>query len=149
MILVFGQDQSVAEWVAQRVPHMFGRFRDFSAIGVSDGNSLVAGVVYHDYYPAYKHIQISMAADNPKWAQRGIIRALLSYPFDQLKCERITLTVPHTSARVLKFTKGIGFVSEGVLRRAFGDSHAVVLGMLSRDYLKLVNRLQPPMALAG
>jgi len=149
MILVFGHDAAVADWVAERIPHMNGQFRDFAAIGVAESGKLVAGVVYHDHYPRYRHIQISMAADSPRWAQRGVIRGLLAYPFVQLGCERVTLTVPHTSHRVLKFTKGIGFVSEGVLRRGFGDAHAVVLGMLSRDYHKLMNRLHPPMAMAG
>lgn len=148
MRLVFGQDEKIAEWVACRIPHMMGSFRDYAAIGVAT-DKLIAGVVYHDHFPSYRHIQISMAADDPRWAQRGVIRGLLAYPFEQLGCERITLTVPHTSHRVLKFTKGIGFVSEGVLRRGFGDAHAVVLGMLRKDHLKLMSRLQQPMALAG
>ncbi|HAM49001.1 MAG TPA: hypothetical protein DCO73_14805, partial [Alphaproteobacteria bacterium] len=60
--LLFGLDQAVSEWVAERIPHMYGqRFGPCAAIGVVSNGKMLAGVVYHDYQPEYGTIQLSMA----------------------------------------------------------------------------------------
>lgn len=138
MRLIFGQDEGVAKWVAQHIPHMSGTvLRDFSAIGVVNERGPVAGVIYHNYIPDYRSVEISMAATTPRWAQRGIIRGLLHYPFVQMDCNRVTTVTPHTNTRAIKFNKGIGFKQEGVIRRAFGKDHAVICGMLRHEYDRL------------
>jgi RimJ/RimL family protein N-acetyltransferase len=149
--LFFNEDETVAAWVAERIPHGCSfRKGEFKAIGVGeDDGEPVAGVVYHNFIPQHRHIEITMAAVSPRWAQRGVIRGLLHYPFEQLGCERITLLVPHDSKRTLKFVRGIGFVHEGTARRGFGDKHACILGMLRKDYLKLLSRMQTEMKKAG
>jgi RimJ/RimL family protein N-acetyltransferase len=133
MILVI--DDRFGPWVAQRLKNVRD-FRDYKAIGVTDGREVLAAVVYHDYRPAYKSIEISMAANNPRWALRSVISALLSYPFVQLQCERITLTIPKKNRRARRFVKGIGFVEEGCARKGFGRDDAMIYGMLRREAMR-------------
>ena len=135
MILVFGEDQLVAEWVARRIPHVHREFRDFAAIGVWDGEKLAAGVVYNDHQAKYGTLQISMAADSPRWAQRGVIRALLHYPFEQVGVNKVWTATPHENERAIRFNLGIGFTREATLRHHFGrKKHCVVCSMLSNEY---------------
>lgn len=136
MRLVCGLDAGVAEWVRERIPHMKGGgFGPCVAIGVADGDALVAGAVYHGYVPlpGGGDIQVSMAADSARWARRGIVRGLLDYPFRQAGCHRVTTITPLRNARALRVNRGLGFVAEGLVRRGFGDDDAIIMGLLRED----------------
>lgn len=141
MRLVFGEDQHVAEWVRRRIPHMAeGRFVEpFTAIGVVDAEGHpVAGTVWNQFSPGIA-IEASMAASSPIWAQKGVIRAILSYPFLQLEVNKVYTVVPHTNVRTLRFLKGIGFVQEAVLAQHFGHQpkvHAVISRLFRHEYMR-------------
>lgn len=136
MRLLFGHDEAVASWTAKRIPHMHGgTFGPCAAIGVvSDANEMLAGVVFHGWMPDYHTIQLSMAADSPRWARRGAIAGLLSYPFQQLGAWKLWTATPHTNERAIRFNKGIGFEQEAVLARHFGKEHAVICRMFRHQY---------------
>lgn len=142
MRLVLGQDKPVADWVARQLgsneENFFGPCTAIAVVG--DDDEPLAGVVFAGYRPAYQSLEISMAAVSPRWARRGVIHALLAYPFEQLKCQRVQVTIPLGNKRAQRFCKGIGFVQEGVIRRGFGREHAVVMGMLRHEFDKLFAR---------
>lgn len=125
-------------FVVSRVPHM-SRQEKFSSIGVADDSgALVAGCIYHNYVEDYAGLEISFAADSPRWARRGVIRALLHYPFVQLGCRRVTTIIPSDNARAIRFNLGIGFVREGTLRHFYAPRrHGVVCGFLRSDFDRL------------
>lgn len=136
MRLVFGRDEAIADWVISHIPALRGSsFGPCSAIGVEGSNGgQLAGVVYHDYQPAFATIQLSIAAESPRWATKSIVTQILSYPFDQLAVRKVWAAVPHTNDRALRLIKGLGFVQEGVLKHHFGPSHAVMWRLLKEDY---------------
>lgn len=137
MKLVFGQDAAVGEWVARRIPHVTTPFVNFTAIGVSIDGKPVAGVVYSDYVEEFGTMQLSMAADTPRWAGKGVIRALLHYPFEQVGINKLWTSTLATNERALKFNKGVGFTREAILRHQFGrKNHAVICSMLANEYRK-------------
>jgi RimJ/RimL family protein N-acetyltransferase len=133
---LLGHDAAVAHWVAQRIPYMGDgeAFGACSAIGVlrEDGR-LVGGVVYHNHYPQFGNIELSFASDDARWLTRPIICALLSYPFVQLQCRRVTGCTPRRAARALRFLNNFGFRREGVVWRMFGDDDGIISG-LRRTY---------------
>lgn len=140
MKLLYGYPEGVASWVAERIPHVGPR--GFSgpveAIGIATEEELVAGVVYHDYQPACGTMQLSMAAVSPRWATRGNIRALLAYPFDAVKVNKLWTATPSTNARALRFNKGIGFKPEGTLRHQFGPGvHAIISSIMAKEWHKM------------
>lgn len=141
MRLVFGHDEAIARWVVERVPHAEGMPPEpYHCIGVADGDRLVAGVVYAGWTAG--NCEMSIAADTPRWAQRGVIRAILHYPLVQQGMRRVTAMVPHDEARTIRFNKGIGFKTEGTLRDWFGPRrHGVIMGFMRRDYDRLFVRV--------
>jgi hypothetical protein len=144
MRLLFGQDAAVANWVACRIPKLeavvptlpFGEvFGPMTAIGVVDGaGHLRGGVVYHNLHPIFGSIELSCASEGRRWLTRPILRALLNYPFGQLKLARCTSVTPRKSGEPREFLERLGFKREGVLRRGFGDDHAVVYGLLREEW---------------
>ena len=134
--LIFGQDEAIAGWVARTIPHVgstgFGACR---AVGVAVGGKPVAGIVYHDYQPDHRTVQISMASTSPLWAKRSTIRALLAVPFEQYSVYKIWTAIPADNERAIRFNRGIGMKSEGTLRHQFGRKrHAVIFGMIYEEY---------------
>lgn len=131
MRLVYGQDSAVAAWTAERIPHVRGGgFGPCAAIGVANGDRLLAGVVYHDYQPDCGTVQISMAAVNPRWAKREIIAGLLAYPFLQMGCYKVWTAIPADNALAIRVNIHIGFTREAVLAHHFGkDRHCVICRM--------------------
>ena len=138
MSLVAGHTEEVAKWVAARIPHVGDvGFGPCEAIGVVGSNGLIAGVVYHDYQPRAGSIQLSMAADNPRWAKKEIIAGLLRYPFEQLKCYRVWTGTPIDNTMALRVNSKIGFTREAVLAHGFGyKKHTVIMRMLLPDYTR-------------
>jgi RimJ/RimL family protein N-acetyltransferase len=137
MTLIYGRDDDVAAWVAERIPHVgagvgFGPCR---AIAVARDGVMAAGVVFHDWQPRSGTMQISCAAASPRWASRQVIKTLLAYPFDKAGAQKIWVAIPHDNERAIRFNKGIGMKQEAVLRHHFGAKrHAVILSMLKREY---------------
>lgn len=135
--LLFGCDAEIAQWVADRIPHVddFGPSR---SIGVVSDGRLLAGCVYHDCQPRHETIQLSMAADSPMWARREVIAGLLAYPFVQLGFYKVWTATPADGEAALKVNKHIGFTREAILAHHFGRKrHAVINRMLRPDYERL------------
>ena len=141
MKLIFGKDEAIAKWVARRIPYAM-QFDPCTAIGVVDEDKKkpIAGVVYHNYDPQHDTIMLSMAADDPRWAMRGTILALLHYPFEQLNVRKAWVACAFSNRRMIRFLEGINFTREAVLARHFGKEHAVILRMFDHDYRKLKER---------
>lgn len=140
MKLIFGEDKAVAEWVKRRLPTV-SDFGPCTGIGVAKDGKPIAGVIYHMYDDHFKTMMVSIAADSPRWASRGIILALLHYPFEQLQIRKLWSVMAMSNQRAIRFNKGIGFRQEAILARHFGKDHAVVTRMFRADYDKLKERM--------
>jgi len=139
--LIFGKSEDVAKWVAERLPEVVDGFAHPQAIGVmsDDGKRMIAGVVYSDYHPDAKTMQLHIAADSPMWARPEIIMALLAYPFMQIGVFKAWVAISEGNMKSLRATTHIGFKDEGVLIHQFGPGkHAVMRYMLRPDYLKML-----------
>ena len=138
--LLFGEDKMVAEWVADKMDLVSRGFEKSTAIGImnKEGSRMIAGVVYSEYYPEHKTIQMSIASISPMWARKETIRRLLVYPFEQLGVFKIIITTAIDNIKSLKVTDHIGFKREAVLAHQFGyKKHAVISRMLKTDFDKL------------
>lgn len=137
MRLRYGDDAVVAAWVAARIDHvaMGTDFGPCKAIGVeTDRGELVGGVVYHNFMPSVGNIELSFASARRNWLTRPLICGLLSYPFDQLQCQRVTGVTPRRATSARRFLDQFGFKREGCVRRGFGTDHAIISGLLREEW---------------
>ena len=145
MRLVFGHDAAVADWVAAQIPHISSgsAFGPLAAIGVARDAELVAGAVFHNYLPDHNVGELSFAATTPRWATKGVIRAILHVPFCQYRWRRLTAVTAHDNAAAQRLLSGLGFKREGTVREMFSSTprrHGVVFGMLPKEYAALIQR---------
>lgn len=138
---IVGRDELLLPWAAGRIAHIQtpDAFGEAVSMGVMTGDQpddrLLAVVVFHMFTPAYQSCMISVAATSPRWCSRATVRGILSVPFYQYGCNRVWTATPHTSERVIRLNKKLGFKQEGVLREGFGPKvHAVCCGMLRREF---------------
>lgn len=126
--LIFGQDAELCAWTGNLVglPNITG-----ATIGISDGEKIIAAVVYNGY--TGRDIQATMASITPKWATRGVLRAIFFYPFIQLGCCRVTCATEVTNQPVRAFLCHLGFSQEGVLREWFSTGDAAIYSLLKSE----------------
>jgi RimJ/RimL family protein N-acetyltransferase len=110
MRLVCDRQDELLEWAKKRMP-LLNIEGGAAAIGVEDGE--IIAVAVFDRYRGHD-IEISFAADSPRWARRGVIRGILHYPFVQLGCVRLTTITAENNTRARRLDEGLGFVLEGV-----------------------------------
>jgi RimJ/RimL family protein N-acetyltransferase len=132
--LLYGADEAVGAWVKARLPNMPRLPVPFVAIGVVDGAQLVAGVLFHNYIPEFGSIEVSIAADTPRWLSRNRVSLILGYPFRQLGCGRVSAAIMASNSRSIRLCMGLGFKREGLVRRGFGRDDAVILGLLREEW---------------
>ena len=129
-IIIDSKDQHLQKWVANILEIKQG-FSPGQALGVMRHDKLIAAVVYHDFRG--NQIEASIASISKFWATKPILRALFSYPFIQLKVNRMLVLCAEDNAKAMKMNKQLGFTKEGRLRGLFDKSDGILWGMLKNE----------------
>lgn len=138
------EDKFIADWVAARIQECsFTEGMYTGAAVVDDKGNIKAAVVYHDY--RHPNIEMSIAADSPYWAKKEIIIGLLSYPFYQLGCTRVTGLVNKANKRARKMDEHIGFKLEGVHPECGPNGSTIMsYGLLKKDFERKYGQAHTP-----
>lgn len=136
-MIVVGQRDLVAAWVASKIKDMREPpQKDFEAVGVARDGRLIGGVIYVEYRevaPGEHDIRMHCAGE-PGWLNKATLRALFSYPFEQLKCVRVTGVVARANKRALDLNRRLGFKIEGCIRDGYGaGKDGLLMGMLKDE----------------
>lgn len=114
MSLIVGS--TVVEWVAKKT-HEYGNFGSAQGIGWMRDGKMIAGVVYADWNGP--NVVCHIASDGSRrWLNREYLWTIFDYPFNQLKCRRITICVGEGNKDSRKFVEHLGFEKEAQLENA-------------------------------
>lgn len=123
----------LCEFVSKRI---WGGIRPFpqstTMAVVDDTDTVVAVMVFYDYDAAAGVIQISGAADTPRWLTRPILRQMFAFPFDELGCQAVAMRVDPDDRRLHRILKAYGFEMTR-LRRLRGRDRDECLFVLYDD----------------
>lgn len=122
--LLKDQDAAVAEFVAALAPierplFTVGHDRAFGIIR-GDGR-LIAGVLFTEWKPAFRTLELSAAAVSSRCLSTPIVLALGEYAFGQLNAFRIFARTGASNDRAKKLLRHIGFTQEAVQGHFFGE----------------------------
>jgi RimJ/RimL family protein N-acetyltransferase len=101
---------------------------------VDKHDNLIGGVVFNQYQPQYRNIEVSFAASRSNWLTPNLVTGILSYAFDQLGCNRITSLTPKKLRKARQFLIKFGFKHEGTIRAGYGDDDAIISGLLASEW---------------
>src|SRR3569833_1392033 len=122
----------IGEFVARLVPDCETGFSNFVSMGVIRDDELVAGVLYHNWSPKTGAIEISAAASDPRWLTKTTLRALFSYPFEQIGCQIVVARIAESNKRARRMWKAIGS-KEYLIPRLRGPNEAEAIMVLTDD----------------
>lgn len=143
--LLEGFDRQVRDFVAARSIMGECRFTDGDrGFAVVDGNNrLAAGVVFSNWVPSYRSIELSGAAVHNYALSPQIVQALGQYAFGQLECWRVWARTSVKNDRARRLLKHIGFCAEAVHHSFYGPGrHAETFRMLRPDWDKKYGPLE-------
>lgn len=127
-MIVLGYDKAVAEWVGRLGGKPFSP--PYKAIGVADARGgLVGGFVFTGFNG--DGVELSLAGRGV--ASRNAMRAVLSYVFEQLNCQRLQVHTRRSNALVKKMLPRLGFRYEGVARNFYGAEDGFTYSLTTAD----------------
>lgn len=126
------QNETLVDWVKERLG--ISDFGPCVTIGVVHKGDIVAVALYNKYL--HPNIEVTFVIASPHWASPGAVRSILSYPFVQLNCKRITATTEATNQRARAFLCRLGFKQEGYHPDVFANGDAVSYGLLRKDAVR-------------
>jgi len=122
--------QDVTDWVAERVDAT--TFGDSVNFGFFSGEKLVGGVVFSEY--RVEDITFSGAFEDKSCFTRRNLRYFFDYPFNQLKCHRVTAYTETDNNKANKLLNKLGFTHEGTMREiSEKGKNANIYGMLRKE----------------
>jgi RimJ/RimL family protein N-acetyltransferase len=133
-LILTGQRELVAQWVASRIRHQEPFVTGYEAIGAIDSaGSIIGGFVYSEHRAFNGGGSVAIcAAGERDWLSRGNLKVFFGYPFLQLGCHRMQAMVAKSNKRARKVIERLGFVNEGCVRQGLGPNKDAILYSLLR-----------------
>lgn len=144
--LVFDRDDFFAQWAETAYPACAPLARPLTTIGMvtGDGAAILGAAVFHNFRG--HDVEVTLVCAGPRWATPGNVRAILHYPFKQLKVKRLTAITSKTNKRARRLLTGLGFHLEGVHPYAGSDGRAAITyGMYHDDARKWLDGKEEPL----
>jgi RimJ/RimL family protein N-acetyltransferase len=128
VIVEAGHDAKVSEWLSALGVKLCPPFVTLAMI--EDGQ-IIAAAVFNNYQDS--NIDMSVVFGRRIALTRGNLRALFSYPFKQIKVERVSVRTRASNLHVRKQIRRLGFKPEGKHLNFFGNEAAFSYGMLRSE----------------
>lgn len=123
------QNKQLAWLMSERM----GGGSDAQCLAIMDDSGLVGIVGFFNY--RWPNIEMCFYCDDYRWAlNRKGVHEVLTYPFKQLDCRRVTALVERKNKIARKMVKGLGFKEEGMLRKAGPKGDIFIYGLLPDDF---------------
>lgn len=126
MRLEWGHEDLAVPYAAKRLGFARG-FGPCTSAVVMKGDSIAAVLIFHNWHPEAGVIEVSAVADDPQWAQRGILKQASGYIYGQLQCQMALARCDAANGRVRRLSKALG-ASEYIIPRLRGkDADEAIL----------------------
>lgn len=104
-------NRTVGDFVSERIWGEPGRFKDFCSMAVlDDKGQLIAGLIYHNFTPEFRCIEMSAGSVSRRWMTRQVLRDIINMPFKSLECDTIIARHDETATHLRRMWTNIGAV---------------------------------------
>ena len=114
------------KWASEKIKGSGGFPEDTGNIALMKNGKIVAVCVYTQYTGT--GVMMNIASDGTKrWMTKQFLRACFEWPFNYLKCRRVTGLVRADQPEVMAFDEHLGFKREGIIREGEEDGTDLIL----------------------
>lgn len=103
--------------------------KDYCSMGVFENGELIAGTLYHNFYPDYGIIELSSASINKRWLTKNVIRDMFFLPFTRLGCQMCILRVSDMNKAMIGIARKFGFSETHIPRLRGRDEGEFIFTM--------------------
>lgn len=132
--VLYGHDLSVTSFVRQIVGNPAVRFEGARAIGVLEGELLIAGAVFHDWNPAAGTIEMSIAAVSRRWLQRSVIAAFARYLFEGVRARLAVMRTSDKNRPACRIAEALGFTPHRIPELRGPGEAEVIYTLTAEDW---------------
>lgn len=111
------------------------RLENYCTMAVLEDSQLIAGTVYHNWYPEEGVIELSSFSLSKRWLTKKVIRAMFSLPFVRLGCQLVVLRVSERNKTMCDIARTFGF-TEVFVPRLRGRDHGEYIFSFTDDQWK-------------
>lgn len=127
-----GMRSALVRYVDSRIGGTGLGFGNCQVLGIFEGATLAAAVVFHNFDPRAGVIEMSAAANNRRWLTRRVLAEIFGYTFDQAGCQMVVMRVSERNTHMCRIARAYGF--EGVrIPRLRGLDEAEIVFTLTDD----------------
>lgn len=127
-------NQAIADFVAGHIDGCERGFADFTTMGVTEGDMLIAGVVYHNYVPEAGVIELSSASISKRWLTRPVLKAMFGYPLDEIGCQMVVLRVSERNTGMIAIARRFGFDNYRIPRLRGREEAEIIFTLTDNDW---------------
>jgi RimJ/RimL family protein N-acetyltransferase len=108
--------RSIKAFIADRIWGGRGQTTDGTIIAVAEDDKVIAAVIFHNYDQDAGVIEMTGAADNPRFMSRRFLREVFGYIFDQMRCQLVVMRVDPENRRMCSIAQRYGFARYDIPR---------------------------------
>jgi RimJ/RimL family protein N-acetyltransferase len=127
-MIIYDQHPEFVEWICRELDC---EIKDCTTITQAVDGQIEAVTIF--WNQRYDDVELAIAARSPKWGSRKYIKAVFEYVFYQLGLARATALVDEDNQRSIKMLERLGFIREGVIRKANKGKDVIIYGMLKEE----------------
>jgi len=125
-------NKAVGDFVSNIIYGEAAHIANYCSMAVVDEGTVIAGVLYNNYYPKHGVIEMHAGSLDRRWLTRLVLRSMFSHAFDAFRCQLCVLRVSEHNKSMLRIAKAYGF-NEYVIPRLRGRDEAEHILTLSDD----------------
>lgn len=136
--LIYQRDEMLVKWAAARLPYAHVTEEEIKrcrAIGVQrkEHGPLSAVVIFSNYREDFKTIEASVVIEDKYGMTKNVWRRMFAYPFKQLGCEVLYVSVPASNQQSLSLCEKLGFQCDGKRPKFLGNDDLVMFSLLKHQ----------------
>lgn len=130
--IVADRNGVIAAWVCRGLGVGVQEIGENFTLGFLYGGRAVGGLIYHGLQDG--SLWWTIYTVDKHWCSRKVLKTVFGLAFDGMNCHRINIIVSRDNVKSLKLVKGLGFKTEGLLRRYRSSGEdCYLLGMLKNE----------------
>ena len=123
---------AICAYISEKIWGRRKPFPEGTVMAVVDGNEMVGAAVFYDYDYDAGVIQVSAAANTPKWLTRRILFEMFDYAFNTIGCQAVVARVDPDNNRLGRIFPAYGF-KKYEIPRLRGRNKSEVVFVLGDD----------------